>query len=243
MTDRQAPPPPIDLPRPPRWSRILAISIVSVLAPVMATLVLTGVVMKAHSWRAFSMPSGSMQPALVTGDYLFVDQRAYAGGYRPGRGEIIAFYPPVTQFTPAVQHGRPTPYIKRVVGLPGEEIVMISGVPTINGTAAIQTMIGEYNASPQHPKARRLRERLPGGATYEILKYGDNASYDSGSFVVPANAYFVLGDNRDDSLDSRARLAGQRFGWYVPLGDVIGRADLVYWSGLGRLNRVGISLK
>ncbi len=187
-----------------------------------------------------------MIPNLVVGDFFFVDRKAYLDGRSPQRGDIVLHYPPAHMFGGRPQAGRPAPFIKRVIGLPGDRVQLINGVPVLNGTPVVQEHLGSYSDATQpRSRGRLVRELLPGGASYQILKISQNGPADNGPiFIVPAGAYFVVGDNRDDSLDSRmASGPGQPLGWYVPLADITGRANYVYWSGFDRLGRIGMALK
>ena len=244
MSERRAPPPPINLPSPSQRRRLVIIIVVALLAPIASLVVLGGVFLQTKGWTTYNMPSSSMLPSVRVGDYFLVDQQAYGHGRLPRRGDVIVFYAPSHIFLgPQAPAGRGAPFIKRILGIPGDRIIIKGGVPELNGTPLVQKPLGEYAGGSQAYKGRRLREYLFDGASYEILKLSLNGMLGNGPlFVVPTGAYFVLGDNRDDSLDSRSR-AGESVGWYVPLADIVGQAKYVYWSGFDRLGRIGSALK
>jgi signal peptidase I len=189
-------------------------------------------------WRAHAKPGSDMLPGINAGDWFFVDTKM--SGEKPlKRGDIIVFYPP-----PAVSLGLTgVQFAKRVIGLPGDRVEMTPAGPVINGAPAFQKQLGPYagKAAPT-AKPMLLEESLPEGPTYQILKYNPMDRYDRGTFVVPPDNYFVLGDNRDDSVDSRFPIGGQ-VGWYVPLNDIIGRPTFVYWPGVDHLDRIGMAVK
>jgi signal peptidase I len=241
VTDRAPPPPPVHHPRPSR--RLLIIGVLAVAVPIAAIMTLGGFFLQVGGWSSFYMAAGSMAPSLLSGDRFLVDTDAYAGGAGPKRGDIIVFHTP-DGLVPG-QGRRPAPFVKRVMGVPGDRIQMVDGVPALNGIPVAQEVVGYFQRYPRSPMdGRRIRERLPDGAVYEVLKT-PNGVFDQGPvFVVPAGAYFVMGDNRDDSLDSRARLASASTqGWYVPRADVIGQAKYIYWSGFERFGRIGMAVK
>ncbi|WP_187429078.1 Signal peptidase I [Roseobacter fucihabitans] len=167
--------------------------------------------------------------------------RLFAG--EPERGDVVVFRHPVS--------GRD--YIKRVIGMPGDSIQMRGGVVLINGTPAPQEPAGffEETMEPQGPEGRRPRcangpvgdggicrkaraiETLPGGRTHAVLDIGVQASDSTGVYQVPEGHYFFMGDNRDNSADSRLGPQIQGVG-YVPLENLIGRADRIVFSSAGR---------
>ncbi len=205
-------------------------------------------------FQPFSIPSGSMKSTLLIGDYLFVSKSAYGWsrhsmpfsppifdgrlwGAEPLRGDVVVFkYPP---------DGR-TDYIKRLIGLPGDVIEMREGLLYVNGIAAKMERAGEfiepYEGSVRCSERRvidgetmcvkeRWIETLPGGPSHVVLNADDNHGiYDNtGPITVPEGHYFFMGDNRDNSLDSREpRKVG-----FVPFENLIGRAEVIFLSTKG----------
>ncbi len=187
-------------------------------------------------FEPFNIPSGSMKPTLLVGDYLFVSKFAY--GYSrysfplglgpfsgriferlPERGDVVVFKLP---------SDNKTDYIKRVVGLPGDRIQVRNGLLYINDEPVKVTPDGEFDddydgrtvAVPQYV------EQLPGGARHAIIDLTSTGSLDNtGVYVVPPGHVFAMGDNRDNSLDSRVESVG-----FIPLENLIGRAELLFFS-------------
>ena len=164
-------------------------------------------------------------------------------GGEPERGDVIVFRHPVS--------GRD--YIKRVVGLPGDTIQMRNGIMYLNGEEVPQEPAGTFSEimEPQGPERRRPRcmngpvgdggeclkarfvETLPGGRQYTVLDISPQASDRTGIYTVPAGHYFFIGDNRDNSADSRLAQQVQGVG-FVPFENLIGRADRIMFSSGGR---------
>jgi signal peptidase I len=189
-------------------------------------------------FEPFFIPSGSMVPTLLVGDYLFVNK--FADGYAfvslpfaphlfsgripahvPKRGSVVVFRPP----------GDPSEdYIKRVVGLPGDTVQVQQGQLYINGTLVPRTDVGTYtdDSSGGPVVAREYMETLPGGVKHAILKLTDEGPANNTQvYTVPPGDLFMMGDNRDNSEDSRF-LDGPV--GYVPIENVVGPADLIFFS-------------
>ncbi len=235
-------PPSVAGPQPSRYGKAIGITVAAVLGPVFALAIVASVLASAMGWKASSLPSASMQPGLVVGDMFFIDTRAYTNGRLPARGDIVPHYVPPGQAQARDNDGKRVEYLKRIVGLPNETITMSKGIPAVNGIPFTQRFAAldppRWRGGEQ---PRRVREEMPRGQSYELLYYSSNSLYrDGGPFVVPDGFYFVLGDNRDDSLDSRT---GKPNGWYVPIADIIGRANFIYWSSFERLDRIGMAVK
>ena len=194
----------------------------SSLQSLLATVVIAVFVI-AFVVQAFQIPSESMQNTLLIGDYLLVDKLRYGGGglwnyvlpYRPvHRGDIIVFRYPLN---PA-QH-----FVKRVVGVPGDRVRLVNRQVYVNGTPLRETYV--VHSSPAHDAFRdefpRLNLPVAGldGAWWLQMK----KLVEDGELIVPEGNYFVLGDNRDISEDSR-------YWGFVPRENIIGRPLLIYWS-------------
>jgi signal peptidase I len=218
--------------------------------------VLIALVVRTFAIEPFNIPSGSMIPTLLVGDYLFVSKYSYGYskhsfpfsmglfpgrifGSPPERGDVAVFKYPGDQG----QGVNRTDYIKRIVGMPGDRIQVTNGVLQINGTAVPRLRIGDYvrGTNSHYQKGTLYSEQLPNGRRYTVLEYNDDGPSDNTpEFLVPAGNYFVMGDNRDDSLDSRTRLMLRDFsgttrdrdqlGWYVPAENLVGRAEFIFFS-------------
>jgi len=184
---------------------------------VIAVFVITFVV------QAFQIPSESMENTLLIGDYLLVDKLRYGGNraweffmpYRPvHRGDIIVFRYPVNP----VQH-----FVKRVVGLPGDRVHLVNRQVYVNNTLQHEPYV-RYNSVPREafrddfPRLNVPVPGLEGDWWLEMRKL-----VEDGQLIVPEGHYFVLGDNRDDSKDSR-------YWGFVPRENIVGRPLLIYWS-------------
>lgn len=181
--------------------------------------------------QPFRMPSGSMQPTINVGDYILVSKGSYGysrysfapfegllphGRWRahePARGDLVAF-------RPVPEPGRD--FIKRVIGLPGDRVQMIGGVLHLNGTPVQRENLGEQSFADEYGSsflALVYRETLPGGVSYLTLDRGDLELDNTREFVVPAGSYFMMGDDRDNSADSRVFIG------MVPFENLVGRVD------------------
>ncbi len=196
-------------------------------------------------YQPFNIPSSSMKETLLVGDYLFVsklsygysrhtfpyggtiltsrifDGRAFANA--PKRGDVAVFKLP---------SDHSLDYIKRVIGLPGDEVQMQNGVLHLNGNAVPKRLVGTFDTFENGRPARGIEvyeETLPEGVKYKVLdarKHDDNDN--TRVFKVPAGHYFVMGDNRDNSSDSREPSSGVGF---VPFENFVGRAEIIFFSG------------
>jgi len=187
--------------------------------------------------QPFRIPSGSMQPTLAVGDYIVVTKWSYGYGRysfaplegllphgrlfasEPHRGDVIVFRP------------EPEPdrdFIKRLIGMPGDRIQMNNGVLFINGEAVPRERIGVTDECPDGQNFSReatlFRETLPNGVSYVTCDKGMTELDNTREFVVPAGHYFMMGDDRDNSDDSR-RMVGM-----VPFENLVGPAQFVVAS-------------
>ncbi|MEM8631527.1 MAG: signal peptidase I [Pseudomonadota bacterium] len=211
-------------------------------------------------FQPFWIPSGSMKDTLLIGDFLFVNKMAYgysqyscpfsicpiAGrifGSEPERGDVVVFRHPVTG----------SDFIKRVVGLPGDRIQMSNGVLSINGEFAVHTPDGVFEeiferqgplgSLPQCENGAvgqggvctksRFIETFPDGHQHSILNIRSSFMDNTPVFTVPEGHFFAMGDNRDNSTDSRVARPAGGVG-FVPMENLIGRADRVMFSSAGR---------
>ncbi|OWY11507.1 signal peptidase I [Thioclava sp. F34-6] len=223
-------------------------------------LVIAGV-FRTLFFQPFWIPSGSMKDTLLIGDFLFVNKMAY--GYSryscpfsacpfdgrllardPKRGDVVVFRHPTKNVD----------FIKRLIGLPGDKIQMINGVLQINGKAVEMKPEPDFEEvmQPQGPQGllprcsnspvgmgdtcikKRYAETLPNGVTHDILQINNDGPVDNTPvYTVPEGMYFFMGDNRDNSEDSRFPQSVGGLG-FVPKENLIGRADRVMFSSAGR---------
>ncbi len=193
-------------------------------------------------FQPFNIPSGSMEDTLRVGDYLFVSKVSYGYsrysftipftgipivpfkgrmfGAQPKRGDVVVFKLP---------RETDKDYIKRIIGLPGDVIFVKSGVVHINGTPLTKVRDGSYLAPEGGVPIPRYRETLPNGVSYYVLDSDPEGYFDNTEkYVVPPDHYFVMGDNRDNSVDSRDQ--SRRGVGFVPHENLVGRAELIFFS-------------
>ena len=203
------------------------------------TIVIAGVLalgFRSLLFEPFNIPSGSMIPTLLVGDYLFVSKYSY--GYSrysfpfgmapfdgrifetpPERGDVAVFRQPQNESVA---------FIKRIVGLPGDRIQVVNGVLRINDVAVSRDRKGFATASDGYNVIRFAvyQETLPNGKSYLIQERSDDDLLDTTNvFLVPEGHYFMMGDNRDNSRDSRTTSVGM-----VPAENLIGRAERLFFS-------------
>ena len=189
------------------------------------------------AYEPFNIPSGSMIPTLLVGDYLFVSKSSY--GYsryslplglplfsgrifasQPERGDVAVFKLPADN---------KTDYIKRIIGLPGDRINVKKGVLTINGVPVKRERTEDYlmrEAGGNMVRRQQYVETLPNGRTSTIIEVSDNEMADNFSGdIVPPGHYFAMGNNRDNSSDSRFSHVG-----FIPADNLVGRAEFIFFS-------------
>ncbi|MFQ5765480.1 MAG: signal peptidase I, partial [Rhodospirillales bacterium] len=199
---------------------------------------LIAMVIRTVAYEPFNIPSGSMIPTLLIGDYLFVSKFSY--GYsryslpfglplipgrifftEPERGDVMVFKLPTDN---------KTDYIKRIVGLPGDTVQLKDSILHINGTPVKRERVDDFvrRAGPgNYARTARYIETLPGGRRHYILELTDDTKFDNTPvFTVPEGHYFAMGDNRDRSRDSRFL---DDVG-YIPRENLVGRAEFLFFS-------------
>jgi signal peptidase I len=200
---------------------------------------LIAIVIRTFFFQPFNIPSASMEATLLVGDYLFVEKFSYGysrytfpfGGWpfgdkmqgryfahEPTRGDVIVFKYP---------QDNSTDFIKRLIGMPGDTIQMKQGVLFINGKEIPKKRIADYveKIDGEAHHVPQYEETLPEGKTYKVLDRDIEGALDNTEeFHVPAGHYFMMGDNRDNSDDSRAAVG------YVPAENLEGKAEIRFFS-------------
>jgi signal peptidase I len=189
-------------------------------------------VIRTFLFQPFNIPSGSMRDTLEIGDYLFVSKfsygyshysfpfspRLFSGrifGREPQRGDVVVFRLP---------RDDSTDYIKRVIGLPGDKIQMKDGLLYINGEPVKRELIGTFK--DDEGIGKHWRETLPNGVSYETRDTTDTGFLDNTKiYEVPPGHFFMMGDNRDNSMDSRTNQVGN-----VPFENLVGKAQIIFFS-------------
>ncbi len=231
---------------------------VETIKTIVYALLLAGLI-RTLLFQPFWIPSGSMKSTLLIGDFLFVNKFAYGYsryscpfslcpisgrilGKEPERGDVIVFRHPVNG----------EDYIKRLIGLPGDRVQMKGGKLFINDVQAPQVDVGTFTEIKESqgplggiPRcynepvgmggeclSEQARETLPGGVTHAVLNIEEGSADNTKVFEVPAGEYFFMGDNRDNSQDSRFVQAAGGVGM-VPFENLIGRADRIMFSSAG----------
>ena len=198
---------------------------------------LIALVFRTFAFEPFSIPTASMQSNLMIGDYILASKYSYGYsryslpysdvswngrimGNAPQRGDIAVIRP-----VPQSEN-----YVKRVIGLPGDQIQMVDGRLTINGEAVEREQVGntvDRDSTGVDIPVIEYRETLPNGVSYVTQEISDNAQFDSTDvYTVPPGHYFMMGDNRDRSLDSRSLTAVG----YVPFENFVGKAEWRFFS-------------
>jgi len=201
--------------------------------------ILIALAIRTFAFEPFNIPSSSMVPTLLVGDFLFVSKYSYGYGGRgtfwglvpfqgrilesegPHRGDVVVFKWP---------HDNSTDYIKRVIGLPGDTVQMKEGLLYINGKVVDRERLPSPVSEPGEPAPAGVTdyvEHLPDGPEHVIRKRdGDDDPLDNTpEFLVPPHHYFMMGDNRDNSQDSRTENVG-----YVPEENLVGKARILFFS-------------
>lgn len=225
--------------KPETWVDLVKTGLLALLAAIFIRTVLV---------QPFRIPSGSMQPTLLVGDYIMVIKGSYGYSrfspplfefgphgrvmlpllsHKPERGDVVVFRPP---------HDIKTDYVKRLIGLPGDRVQMRDGALFINGEAVERELIGAQSfkdwdqAFPNSKfegvlgEVRAYRETLPNGVNYVTFDRFDSDLDNTAEFVVPQGHYFMMGDDRDKSDDSRLHVG------MVPFENFVGKAQFVFIS-------------
>jgi signal peptidase I len=183
------------------------------------------VIARLFVFQSFYSASGSMAPTLPRGDNYLVSTLAYNFS-APQRGDVVVFRPP---------HHSNQIWVKRVVGIPGDRVQFLNGVVRINGVPAQLRLLGTNPEKCEGSQqvcatATRYLETLPGSSPHLIQREDFASPYaDTLVYAVPANSYFVVGDDRDNSMDSRMDDVG-----FVPANAIVGKVTTKYFDGTKR---------
>jgi signal peptidase I len=173
-------------------------------------------VLRLVFYQPFDAPSVSMTPTINEGDYFLVSLQAYSG-HDPERGDVIVFHSPKG------------PFVKRIAGIPGDQVQMSGGRFVLNGKAVMRRQVEDFSIEDFDGKMRAVKqysETLPSGRSYRTLDIIDGSGFDDTQvFVVPPDHYFVMGDNRDNSDDSRGSEG------FIARGDIVGRVAFKFVDG------------
>ncbi len=219
-----------------------------------APALLVALLVRVFLFQPFSTPSGSMAPTLLSGDYFFAAKPDY--GYSryafpfdlfSFRGRIFAHAPKRGDVVVFRHNGQD--WVKRIVGLPGESVQLKGGRLYIDGRIVerreVEPEPGLFDGFDRPLIAPTYEELLPGGAVHRIvqLQGDDGPASNTDLLKIPQDSYFMLGDNRDNSMDSRMSEVG-----VVPFENLIGRAELIFYSRAGapaspRFDRVGARVR
>lgn len=206
------------------------------LAKVIVEALLIAAVIRTFIFGLVVIPSASMVPTLLIGDYLYVSKYAY--GYSkhsfpfsaaPFSGRIFGTEPELGDIVVFRGADKKTDYIKRLVGLPGDKIQMIEGVLHINGRSIPKVKIADFVETDKYGNQKtveRYLETLPNGVKHNSLDYGATRADNTNVFEIPSGHYFMMGDSRDNSNDSRFQDSVRM----VAFEDIVGRADFVLLS-------------
>lgn len=218
------------------WAEFLKTAVVAIIL---------ALIIRTFFLEPFNIPSSSMKPTLLVGDYLFVSKPAYGysrhsfpfsfapiegriwdGGREPRRGDVIVFKLPTNTSID---------YIKRIIGMPGDTVQVIEGELYINRRKVPRepVKLREIEEGGRMVSVMEYLETLPGGVVHSIYEESDGEALDNtDEYVVPEGHYFAMGDNRDNSQDSRVQsLVG-----YIPAENIVGRASFIFFSTNGYAN-------
>ena len=193
---------------------------------------------RSFIFEPFNIPSGSMKPNLLVGDFIFVSKYSYGFSKHslpfsiplipgkifsniPERGDVVVFKTP--------ENNR-TDYIKRLIGLPGDKIQIKNGIIFINGSEILRMKLDNFIDTDEdlieiEKRVRQYKEYFY-NKEFNVLDLVDNFQYDNTQlFTVPENHFFVMGDNRDNSVDSRSFQVG-----FVPFKNLVGKAQFIFFS-------------